>query len=393
MNIGSNMPISFDFSTAPRILFGPGKIGEIGEIIRLFGEKVFILSGLPDGEVLHRMLQVLEKSDLDYRTHLVNCEPTIATISGFLGHLKAFKPDVVIGFGGGSAMDSAKAIASLSTNQGEITDYLEIIGRGMQLKNDPLPMVAIPTTAGTGSEVTRNAVISDTVKKIKVSLRSPLLIPKVALVDPELALKMPPPITASTGMDAITQLVEPFTSNKANPITDALCKEGLTRAARSLREAYFDGDRLGARQDMALASLFSGIALANAKLGVVHGFASVLGGLLNAPHGAICARLLPFTVDGNIKALIEREAHNNALGKYTEIARILVGHHRATMEDGVNWLRQLSGELQIKPLRQYGLDRRLFDEIIQQTKKSSSTQGNPIALTDDELMEILEQAY
>ncbi len=387
------MAISFDFSTAPRILFGLGKIAEVGDILRSYGRKVYILSGLPEGADLVKLLQVVKKSGLGWQVDFVTEEPTVSTISGFLDHLHTYRPDVVIGFGGGSAMDAAKATAALSTNQGEMFDYLEIIGRGRPLTEAPLPMIAIPTTAGTGSEVTRNAVINDPEQKIKASLRSPLLIPKVALVDPELTQSMPPHITASTGMDAITQLIEPLTSNRSNPFTDALCREGLGRAARSLREAFVNGDNLEARQDMAFASLLSGIALANAKLGVVHGFASVLGGMYHAPHGAICARLLPFCVDANYKALNLRENKNPAIVKYREIAKIVTGQPEATFDDGINWLHQLSRELSIKPLRQIGLDRGFFEEIIQQTKKASSTQGNPITLSDKELMEIIEQAY
>jgi alcohol dehydrogenase class IV len=393
MNTGHNMAISFDFSTAPRILFGSGKIDGIGEILRSYGEKVLIVSGLPDGELLKRLIEALNKSRLDWQVAFVHEEPTINVVSEILNHINTYKADTVIGFGGGSAIDAAKATAALSTNPGEITDYLEVVGRGMQFIENPLPLVAIPTTAGTGSEVTRNAVINDPAQKVKVSLRSPLLLPKVALVDPELTIQMPPDITASTGMDAITQLIEPLTSNKANPITDAFCREGLRRAVRSLRIAYFDGTRLDAREDMALASLFSGVALANAKLGLVHGFASILGGMYNAPHGAICARLLPFTIESNIKALIQRESQNEALIKYGEIAQILTGHQEAKIDDGITWLKQLSGELLIKPLRHYGLAHEFFDEVVQQTKRASSTQGNPIILTDSEMHEILEQAY
>ncbi len=387
------MAISFDFSTAPKILFGPGKIGDLGEIVRSFGKKVYILSGLPESDNFQRLLQVLNKSGLDWQVDFVQDEPMIPKVVEILGRLNAFVPDAVVGFGGGNAMDTAKAVAALSTNQGEITDYLEVIGRGMHFSEASLPVVAIPTTAGTGSEVTRNAVIGDPDKKVKVSLRSPLLIPKVALVDPELTIQMPPNVTASTGMDAVTQLIEPFTSNRANPFTDALCREGLVRAANSLREAYIHGNDLSARQDMSIASLFGGIALANAKLGIVHGFASVLGGMYNAPHGAICARLLPLAVNNNIKALKERDGRNNTISKYVEIAKIVTGHHKATLDDGINWLQQLSNELHIKPLRQYGLRTEDFEGIVQQTKTASSTQGNPIILTDNELLEILRQAF
>lgn len=387
------MPLSFDFSITTRIIFGPGKIDDVGEIILPHGKKVYILSGLPEGEILQRLIQALRKHGLEWELDYVNGEPTVESISGYLSRLKIFKSEAVIGIGGGSAMDTAKAVAVLYTNQGEIYDYLEVIGRGKQFVKPSLPVIAIPTTSGTGSEVTRNAVINETSKKVKVSLRSPWMLPKVALVDPELAISMPSDITASTGMDAITQLIEPFTSSKANPLTDAVCREGLRRAANSLREAYLNGGNLMARQDMALASMMSGIALSNSKLGVVHGFASVLGGLTNAPHGAICARLLPFTVAVNIQAMKERNKGNEALNKYNEIAKTLTGHENATLEDGVTWLQQLAQDLKINPLRHYGLVPGQFDEVIQQTKNASSTQGNPILLTDKELADILDRAF
>ena len=207
--------------------------------------------------------------------------------------------DTVIGFGGGAALDAAKAIAILMTNPGDVTDYLEIIGRGKTLTEPPVPCIAIPTTAGTGSEVTRNSVIASREERVKVSLRSPLMLPKVVVVDPELTYDLPPAITASTGVDALTQLIEPFVCSRANPLTDGLCQEGIERVARSLRRAFESAGRgeapadAAAREDMAVASLFGGLALANAGLGAVHGLAAPLGGMIGAPHGAVCAALLP----------------------------------------------------------------------------------------------------
>ena len=387
------MAISFDFSTASRIIFGVGKINEIGEIVQSLGKKVYILSGLPMGQTLNKLLQRLDASGLDRQVDYVTDEPSIQTLAGSLHRMEFFDPDVVIGFGGGSAIDTAKTVAALITNPGDLIDYLEVIGRGKQISVPPVPMVAIPTTAGTGSEVTRNAVIGDSEKRVKVSLRSQLLFPKVALVDPELTLDLPPHITASTGMDALTQLIEPLTSNKANPLTDAICLEGLHRVVHSLHEAYLHGDNLDARQDMAYASLLGGIALTNAKLGVVHGFASVLGGMFSAPHGAVCARLLPFTVEVNIKALLDRNPSNGVLGKYLEIAKIVTGQADANLVDGVAWLRSLLDELMIRPLHEYGLRPADFHEIVQKTKTASSTQGNPILLNDHELFEILDRAF
>ena len=200
-------------------------------------------------------------------------------------------------------LDAGKAAAGLANQPGDVLDYLEVIGSGKVLVNTPLPFIAIPTTSGTGSEVTKNAVLSSPEHRLKVSLRSPLLLAKAAVIDPELMLSMPQPVTAATGMDAFTQLLEPFVSRKANPIVDGFCREGLTRLGPNLIKAYTDGSDLAAREEMALAALFSGLALANSGLGAAHGLAGPLGGLLNAPHGALCARLIGAVCEVNIRVI------------------------------------------------------------------------------------------
>jgi alcohol dehydrogenase class IV len=240
--------------------------------------------------------------------------------------------------------------------------------------------------------VTRNAVLVSPEHRVKVSLRSPLMLPRLALVDPELTHGLPPEVTASTGLDALTQVMEPYVSNRANPLTDALCREGLHRAARSLRRAYEQGDDAAAREDMALASLFSGLALANAKLGAVHGFAGVIGGMFPGPHGAVCARLLPHVMAVNVRALQERSPESKALRRYDEIARILTGNDEATADDGVAWVQELCQALQVPPLASYGMTPEDFPVLIEKTSVASSTQGNPIKLTSDEMQGILTRA-
>ncbi|MHC4843264.1 MAG: iron-containing alcohol dehydrogenase, partial [Planctomycetota bacterium] len=222
-------------------------------------------------------------------------------VKAAVGAAKNQRCDFVIGIGGGSVVDTGKGVAAMVMKEGELEDYLEVVGRGQKIKNRTAPYVAIPTTAGTGAEVTRNAVIKVPDKKVKVSMRSPLMLPEVALVDSELTYSMPPEVTASTGLDALTQLMEVYVSNKANPLTDGICREGLIRAGRSLQKAYEDGSNREAREDMAMASLFGGLALANAKLGAVHGFAGPLGGEIEAPHGVICAMLKHCRVEERIR--------------------------------------------------------------------------------------------
>ena len=271
-------------------------------------------------------------------------------------------------------------------------DYLEIIGRGQALTRPSAPFIAIPTTAGTGSEVTRNAVLASPEHKVKVSLRSPLMLAKMAVVDPELTYDLPPALTASTGLDALTQLIEPFVCSRANPMTDGLCVEGLRRAARSLRAAFTDGQNKSAREDMAVASLFSGLALANAGLGAVHGFAGPIGGSFPAPHGAICAALLPPVMNANVQALRQRASGGEALRRYDEVARLLTGNAQAAADDGVAWVRKLVSDMQIPRLGTYGIKSEHIAELVRKSAQASSMKANPSALTPEELAETLRQA-
>jgi alcohol dehydrogenase class IV len=299
---------------------------------------------------------------------------------------------MVISFGGGSAIDAGKAIAALLTNGGAPLDYLEVIGRGQPITEPAAPMIAIPTTAGTGAEVTRNAVLASPEHHVKVSLRSPLMLPRLAVVDPTLTHTVPPEITASTGLDAFTQVLEPYVSLKANPLTDAICREGLWRAAQALRYVYEHGDDAEAREDMAMVSLFGGLALANAKLGAVHGFAGPIGGMFPAPHGAVCGRLLPAVMAVNVRVLRKRAPQSPALERYDEIAQILTGDFKANAGTGVTWVEELCDVLNVPPLSAYGITKADFPAIIEKARRSSSMRGNPVQLTSEELQEILARA-
>jgi alcohol dehydrogenase class IV len=380
---------TFEFATASRILFGAGKLNELGRQIDGNVKHLLLVCG-HSSDAIPRVREILASLDISVSEFQVHGEPTVDVVRA--GREAARNCDMVIGVGGGSVLDTGKAIAALATNPGEITDYLEVVGKGQALVHAALPYIAIPTTAGTGAEVTRNAVIETTEQNVKVSLRSPLMLPRLALIDPELTYHLPPEITASTGLDSLTQLIEPFVSIKANPMTDAICRQGIHQAARSLRRAFENGSDPEARQGMSLASLFGGLALANSGLGAVHGFAGPLGGMLHAPHGAICARLLPFVMEANLRALETRQPGHPALERYQEIARILTADDSATAQDGVQWIRRIVSNLKIPELSRYGLRKEQFPEAVDKTLKASSFKGNPIQLNATELTEILEKA-
>lgn len=381
----------FEFAAATRILFGSGALGEVGSLAAEMGRRAFVITG----QTLERavpLLEALAKEGVESITFQVSGEPTTDVALDGVRRARKTGCDLVIGIGGGSVLDTGKAVAALLTNRGELLDYLEVIGRGQPLTHAAAPYIAIPTTAGTGSEVTRNAVLASPQHRVKVSMRSPLMLPRLALVDPELTHSMPPAITASTGLDAFTQVLEPYVSHRANPMTDAICREGLRRAAHSLRRAYEDGSDAGAREDMALVSLFGGLALANAGLGAVHGFAGPLGGLFHAPHGVICARLLPYVMEANVHALQTRMPDAPPLARYDEIAQILTGKATARATDGVDWVQNLCEALNVPSLSDFGLTEDDFQTVADKARKASSMKGNPIVLRDEELTEILRQA-
>jgi alcohol dehydrogenase class IV len=381
----------FEFATARQIVFGAGAVKEIGSRVKPFGRRAFVVTGR-DARRAEKLLADLHAHDVNATTFSVAGEPEISTVERGVAFAKGERCEFVIGFGGGSALDTAKAIAAMLTNEGELPDYLEVVGRGKALTRPCAPFIAIPTTAGTGSEVTRNAVLGSPEHKVKVSLRSPLMLARVAIVDPGLTHDLPPALTASTGLDALTQLIEPYVCSRANPMTDAWCVEGIQRAARSLRTAFADGQNQSAREDMAMASLFGGLALANAGLGAVHGFAGPIGGSFPAPHGAVCAALLPHVMAANLSALRKRAPDSEALRRYEDVARWLTGHAQARADDGVKWVRELVGDLQIPRLGTYEIGREHVADLVAKSVNASSMKANPVLLTPEELAATLHAA-
>jgi alcohol dehydrogenase class IV len=378
----------FEFATATRIVFGTGSLAKVLPDFPAWGRRVLLVTGT--GPLLSdRLRHGMDSLALDSVLWPVEGEPSVESVLAGWRMAREARCDFVVGIGGGSALDTGKAISVLLTNPGDPLDYLEVVGKGKPLQNPAAPFAAIPTTAGTGSEVTRNAVLAVPENRVKVSLRSPLMLPRLAVVDPELTYSLPPALTASTGLDALAQLIEPYVGNGSNPMTDALCREGMKLAARSLVLAYRDGSNPGARQDMALAALFGGLALANARLGAVHGLAGPLGGMFPIPHGVACARLLPHVVRVNISALRKRSVAGEYLNRFTEVAVLLTGRQGAGDRDAVRWLQETCAALAIPPLRDYGISLSDFPEVIERARQSSSMKGNPLPLTDEELSEIL----
>lgn len=383
--------MQFEFSSVTRIIFGPGTLDSIGDLAAKFGIKAFVISGCPK-KITDRLVCRLEACGISSITADIIHEPTISSILLLVDIGFQFSPDLIIAIGGGSALDSAKATSAFLTNPGNITDYLEVVGLNKPLISESIPLITIPTTSGTGAEITKNAVLGSTENHVKVSLRSPLLFPKIALIDPELTLPLPQDITAFTGLDALTQLIEPFICKDPNPLGDALCKEGIRRIGQSLYKVFDEGSDYKAREDMSLASLLSGLALSNAKLGAVHGLAGPLGGEIEAPHGAICACLLANVMEENLSAILNRNPDQLVLERFDLIGKILCNEPSAKARDAVNWIREFCNHVKIPKLSLYGLTELKFNIIIEKSMRSSSMKGNPIALSMDELRNILKRS-
>lgn len=382
--------MNFNFSTASQIFFGSGTISKVPELLAGFGERILLITGKNTSRA-KLLTGNLPSSQFEIFSFQVNSEPTTDMIDEGVKLARKNHCEAIVGFGGGSVIDSAKAIAALTPNAGELLDYLEVIGKGKKLEEKPLPFIAIPTTAGTGAEASKNSVIYSAEHKVKVSLRSSLMFADVAVIDPELTLSVPPEVTATTGMDALTHLLETFVSNQANPFIDNFGREGMQRVSRSLLKAYENGSNLDAREDMAYAALLGGMALANVKLGAVHGFAGPMGGMFPIPHGAVCARLLPAVMDANLKSA-KAQNLNHIISKYEEVAQLLAGESKARSEDGIQWAQQMVEKLNIPSLSAFGLTPSDFPALVEKAKKASSMKGNPVVLSDESLMLILEKS-
>ena len=382
------MAVSFEFATAGRIMAGPGRARELPGVLAGLGSRYLVVTGADPA----RHDKLLASLDRAAAVFPVGAEPTVELVRAAVAAARKHDADVIAAIGGGSVIDTGKAVAMLLGNGGDALDYLEVVGSGQVITRPAVPCVAVPTTAGTGAEVTANAVLAVPSHRVKASLRSPLMIPRVALVDPLLTVSCPPPVTAASGLDALTQCLEPFVSVQATPLTDGLAREGLRRAGTGLRGAYADGEDLGARTDMAMCSLLGGISLANAKLGAVHGLAGVIGGTADVPHGLACAALLVPVIEANLRAARPSLAGAGVLERYTEAARLLTGQPDASIQDGLAWIRETLTLLHVPGLGTFGLGPQQADDIAAKAVVSSSMKGNPVALSHADLEAVLLEA-
>jgi len=378
----------FEFATAGRIVAGRGRAAELPGVLAGLGSRVLVCTGANPA----RHASLLAGLGMPAAVFGVAGEPTAELARSGVAAAREHGADVVAAIGGGSVIDLGKAVAMLLANGGDPLDYLEVVGAGQPITRPAAPCVAVPTTAGTGAEVTANAVLAVPEHRLKASLRSPLMIPRVALVDPQLTASCPPPVTAASGLDALTQCLEPFVSVRATPLTDGLAREGLRRAAAGLRTAHADGGDLAARTDMAMCALLGGMALANAKLGAVHGLAGVIGGTADVPHGMACAALLAPVIEANVRTLRSAPPGSRALDRYAEAAQLLTGKPGASVEDGLAWIGETLTLLGVPGLAAFGLGPEQADAIAAAALASSSMRGNPVPLSQDQLAAVFLEA-
>jgi alcohol dehydrogenase class IV len=408
---------AFELAAPARVRFGPGVRREVGTAAAGLGAtRALLVTGRSPARAAE-LAADLSARGIAVRPFPVEGEPSVETARAGVRAARDAAAEVVIACGGGSALDAGKAIAVLAAAGAEdVLEHLEVVGRGRPLTRPGLPFIAVPTTAGTGSEVTRNAVLSVPEARVKASLRSPSMLAHLAAVDPDLLAGAPPAVIAASGLDALSQVIEPFLSIRANPVTDALAREGIRRAARSLGRAYTEGlggpggggggggggsgaaageDAAAARrEDLALASLMGGLCLANAGLGAVHGFAAPVGGMFGAPHGAVCAALLPHVLEVNLRALRARASTHPALPRFHELGALVTGEAAADLrpEDGIRFVADLCRRLDIPGLGRAGMTAGDIPALVEKAKAASSMKGNPLPLTDAELAEIAERA-
>lgn len=379
--------MDFEFATSGRMVFGRGKAAQAAQLTSGWGGRAAWVKGR-SSRFDELILTQYRAAGVELVPLSIQSEPTVAWAQEALAQLRDARVGFVLAVGGGSVLDAGKALAALLANPGEPLDYLEVVGRGLPLKQRSLPLAALPTTAGTGSEMTRNAVLRSREHGVKASLRSASMLPALALVDSSLTDTLGPQETATTGMDALTQLLEPLVCSRANPMVDALAVKGLELVARSLRKAV-TAPSGNARDDMALASTLGGMCLANAGLGAVHGIAAVVGGRYDAPHGAVCAALLGPVVACNLAALRISGDPKGTRSRYALAAGLL---GCGEVDDLPVSLTHLAQELGVPGLGAFGVKPEAAFELAKLSLQSSSMKANPVALEVDGLVQAILEA-
>ena len=385
----------FQFSRLPKISFKNGIISELPSISLNYGSRILVVTGMNSflkSIQAETLFGDFEKKKIDHHIIQVPGEPTPEFIDNAVDSFKNQDINLIIGIGGGSSIDAGKAISAMMGRSESIVEYLEGVGN-KEHPGTKIPYIAVPTTSGTGSEATKNAVISKIGKNgFKRSLRHDNFVPEIAIVDPELTLNCPKNITASSGMDCFTQLTEAYLSDKSNEYTDALAFEGLKSIKNSLRQSYDNGNDKEARTGMSFAALTSGICLANAGLGVVHGFASSIGGMYNIPHGLICGTLMSKSNEINVRELRKYSSNASALKKYSLLGQLFVDESGKTEDyyiDGfIQYLYELSNELSLSGLKSFRIEKKDIEVICSKTE----LKNNPIVLTSENLHEIIISA-
>ncbi|WGW01519.1 iron-containing alcohol dehydrogenase [Vibrio sp. YMD68] len=378
----------FQFMTSTRIIFGEGALQSSLSVLNQYGYSVLLVTG-KDQSRSDILISYLKAQNMRYQHVSILGEPNITMVEETSVVGRKFKPDMVVSIGGGSVIDMGKALAAIIPNQGDVYDYVEVVGRSVPLKTKPLPFIAIPTTASSGSEVTRNAVLRSGQDKVKVSLRSPDMLADVAIVDPTLTYGTDVHTSARGAMDAFTHLMEAYVCGDPNPLTDMVCEEGLRKLSHSVIAACRRDDYT-ARADLSFAAMLGGMAMTNAKLGAAHGLAAALGGKLNAPHSVITSRLAPYVMKENIEAAKDA-GRKDVLKRYIRLAQLVTGRTNVHVEDGVLWVQMMLDKLELPVLSEYGVCSTSFDKVAEDALMSVAIKGNPLPLTKERLVYILDQ--
>lgn len=392
---------AFEVAALPRLVFGSGRIRELPQIIATYGKRCLLLTGgssFTDGRHWPVLTTALQDNDINYWHMRVSHEPSPQLVDQAVQEFRQHGIQVVVAIGGGSVLDAAKAIAGLLPFGNSVLDHLEGVGRGIPYNGPALPYIAVPTTAGTGSEATKNAVLSVQASDgYKKSFRHESLMARVALLDPQLLQGCPSQLIAAQGMDAFTQLLESYVSLRANPFCDALAMDGLRAFKEGFWPAWDGGDTQTAdagRAAMLYAAYLSGITLAQVGLGSVHGLASPLGAFYPIPHGVVCGTLVATATEVNLRALRERDANNPAIAKYAIVGRLFtdvpqLDDYEAS-EALVGILASWTGQLNLPRLSNYGVEENDIERIVANSR-GNSMQTNPLRLEDEEIAEIVRR--